>query len=77
MGRAAKSKPGKGRPGGGRIALQVKVVEDNRVMDTAGIAAPVDKGGNNTVEVGAWEVVDGQHVEAREQGGVPAPVAVR
>jgi hypothetical protein len=77
MERAAKSKPGRGRLGVGHIALQVKVVADNRVMDTAGIAAFVDKEDNNTVELGVREVVDRQVVEAGEQGVEPAPVAVR
>ena len=73
MERAAKSKPGKGKLGVGRIALQVLevgVVGDNRVMDTAGIAASVDKGGNNWVGPGARVAVDRVCVDTVPQVGV-------
>ena len=70
MERVAKSKPGRGRLGVGRIALQVKVVEDNRVMDTAGIAALVDKRGNNWAGPGARVAVDRGCVDTVQQVGV-------
>lgn len=63
MERVARSKPGKGRLGVVRIALQVKVVGDNRVMDTAGIAALVDKEGNNWAGPAAGAVVDMRGVD--------------
>lgn len=46
------------------------MVGDNRVMDTAGIAALADKGGNNWAGPGARVAVDRGGVDAVKQVGV-------